>query len=182
MTVTEINVISQTSTVEELSAFDVVMVWSSYVFSDPVLMGDNLAAYVDAGGAVVLAQFSFGERWAIQGGITADGYSPFSPGIIRYITGNLGAFDSSSPIMEGVSSLSDKYRSAVTLKDGATLVASYDDDVPLVAWDFGGRVVDINMYFGEYMSATGDYETLIYNALMFASEIELDGPDLRGEW
>jgi len=99
----------------------------------------------------------------------ADGYSPFSTGDIYYSYYSLGAFDGSSPIMEGVSELADYYRSMVTLKDGATLVASYTDGVPLVAWDFGGKVVGINMYLGVYIQATGDYQTLIYNALMFAS-------------
>ena len=56
--VTAINAIGVTPSLAELNAFDAVMVWSNSTFQNSVLLGNNLANYVDGGGGVVLTMFA----------------------------------------------------------------------------------------------------------------------------
>jgi hypothetical protein len=48
---------SGTPTVAQMSAYAAVLLWADYSFADKVALGNNLADYVDAGGAVILGQW-----------------------------------------------------------------------------------------------------------------------------
>jgi hypothetical protein len=56
--VSVINTVTTTPTLDELLAFDSVLVWTNNTPGDPDAVGNALADYVDAGGGVVVAVFA----------------------------------------------------------------------------------------------------------------------------
>jgi len=159
---------SGTPDLDFLSTYNVVIVWSNYVFSDPFGMGDVLADYVDAGGGVVLQQFSFGSGWGLAGRLM-DEYASFSQGPIGYQTKCLGEYDPAHPIMEGVTTVCDLYSSTVSVVNNGELVASYEDGTPFVGVSPDVNVVCVNGYIGDARQFTGDMIILVHNALNFAT-------------
>ncbi len=69
-----------TPTLAELNNYDVVLAYSNATPFDPVALGDVLADYVDAGGGLVLANFTWTQGFGIEGRIVTTGYSPFTGG------------------------------------------------------------------------------------------------------
>ena len=74
-----------------LLTYDAVLTWSDAHYGDPTAVGNLLADYVDSGRGVVQAVFSFytapplgliGGRWQTSG------YSPFTLGLRRRVTGS----------------------------------------------------------------------------------------------
>ena len=61
----------------------------------------------------------------MQGRFITEGYSPFVGTDYNFLTADLGAFDASHPIMQGVTSASDYYRQMVDLAPCATPVARW---------------------------------------------------------
>ena len=63
--------------------YDAVLVYSNAAFNDPTGLGNALADYLDAGGGIVIAAFSFttiDSNMRLAGRIIEDdGYSPFLP-------------------------------------------------------------------------------------------------------
>ncbi len=155
-------------TPDELEPYNVVIVWSNYVFSDPVGMGDALADYVDNGGGVVLNQFCFGTGWGLAGRIM-DQYSSFAQGPTQYVQRNLGEFDPSNPIMEGVTAMSDRFQASVPVINNGQVIASYDDGTPLVAVNPDLPVVSFNCYVGDSRQFTGDAVLIAHNALKYVA-------------
>jgi len=135
---------------------------------DPYELGNVLADYADAGGGVVLHQFCFGAGWNLQGRMM-DEYSPLSPGSISYTPLNLGEFDDSHPLMEGVSFVSDIYASYVGEINGGQTVAFWEDGTPFVAYNPNNNVVAINGYVGDYRQFSGDMIIISHNAVVFSS-------------
>jgi len=75
---TDINACGTTPSLSDLSTFGAVMVWSNFPFSQPDTLGNVLADFVDQGGGVALATYSFSQSWRIGGRILTAGYSPFT--------------------------------------------------------------------------------------------------------
>jgi hypothetical protein len=141
-------------TLSDLEAYRAVLVFSDDYFYDSAGLGDLLADYVDYGGGVVLATFAFNpsDELGIDGRILTDGYLPFTQGDqTDYYGMYMEMDDPSHPILDGVSYFyggSSSYHEYVSLDNGATLVASWDDGTPLIAvteFDYG-RVVGVNFY------------------------------------
>lgn len=179
--ITYINVNSTTPTAASLNAFDSVLVWSNNPFADSVSLGNNLADYVDAGGGVVIATFGYQNGTLdLRGRIDSDTtYNPFTiAGNSLYSNSALGVYNSSSPLMNGVTSLSGYYRDNVSLNPGATLVASWSDGNELMAYNHGGQVVGITLYPGEYTTygLGGDYARLFANALLYTANPQAPTP------
>ncbi|MFN0057794.1 MAG: hypothetical protein ACKVX7_04990 [Planctomycetota bacterium] len=66
-----------TPDVSLMLAYDVVYTWANFAYDDNVLMGDNLATYVDAGGRVILGAFcTFTSGNFLSGNIMTDAYCP----------------------------------------------------------------------------------------------------------
>ena len=160
-----VNVLSSTPSVSTLLNYDSVLVWSNSPFNDAVALGDVLADYVDLGGGVVLATFVwYGPTFDLEGRVMTD-YSPFQQaGGSLYTTADLDWYNSTHPIMNGVSAISEYYRDNVVLTTNAELVANWSDGYPFVA--VKGSVVGITL-FPPPLQWTGDVPTLIHNALVW---------------
>jgi hypothetical protein len=155
-----------TPSLPTLLNYDAVLVWSDSPYFNAAALGDVLADYVDLGGGVVLATFSwYGPTFDLEGRMMTD-YSPFvQAGDNLYTTADLGVYDSGHPIMEGVSAISENYRDDVALATDAVQVAAWDDDVPFVATK--GHVVGMTL-FPPPVQWTGDVPTLVHNALLWS--------------
>jgi subtilisin family serine protease len=156
---------SSTPTLDDLTPYAGIVVWSNYTFQDPYTTGDVLADYADGGGAVVLMQFALAEGWGLFGRIM-DEYTPLSPAFVSYFQSCLGDYDPGHCIMEGVTDVCDVYRSPCTVINNGVLVASWQDGYPFVAANPDVPVFGINGYPGPYRQFTGDMPLVIHNALV----------------
>ncbi len=157
-----------TPTLAELLAYDTVIVMSGYAFDNPVAVGDVLADYIDAGGTVIQTVPTFydpfGNGWGLQGRFVSDGYSPFIGTGDWFWWADLGAFDASHPIMQGVLSAGDSLRQVVELDSGAELVAEWTDD-EFVATK--GSVVALNTFLADGYAWTGDVDLIVHNTIIW---------------
>lgn len=136
-----------------LQEYDVVMVWTD--FRPPTSLGDLLADYVDAGGNLVLAAFA---HHSPTGKITgrfeeADMYALLPGDDGRGTRDTLGeVFFPDHPIMSGVSTFDggdQSFRATnTTAHDDATVIASWEDGIPLILTRVigGARRVDLNFF------------------------------------
>ena len=134
--VTLINVAVETPTIEELSAFNSVLVWSDYNFADATTLGNNLADYVDMGGGVVCAMFTVGQV-RLSGRFYTDEYWVINPISSIGGTSSLGTIhEPDHPILNNVQSLDacgTCYRpSSNEIADGAIRVADWTDGAPFI--------------------------------------------------
>jgi hypothetical protein len=165
---TEINACGTPPTLATLSAFGAVLVWSNEPFSQPDVLGNVLADYVDQGGGVVLATYSFSTSWHVTGRITTPGYSPFtvdsSPTTPSGVL-DLGHSNTSHPIMQGVTATSYFVNLNYTnppLTAGSVLIAVDTAGNNVVAINPTNRVVGISIFPG-----FGDMGLLFANAINF---------------
>jgi hypothetical protein len=178
-----INVKTTTPTLVQLLQYDAVLVFSdSGGFLDKVALGDNLADYADAGGGVVVATFAFNSSGLdISGRLATGGYLPFTQSDQSGGNGlTLVPDDPSHPILNGVTSFnggSSGYHAAVSMASGASLVAHWSNNRPLVGVkETGGeRVVGLNFYppssdaRSDFWNASTDGGLLMGNALVYAA-------------
>lgn len=160
-----------TPTLEMLEQYDAVVVWSNYTYYDAVTMGDVLADYLDAGGAVTMLMFNFGTSWQMQGRLMSQ-YCPFTTGDRSLVNKSLGVNDAGHPLMKNVSTLTEYFSAIITLQNSPILVASYNDGTPLAAYNPINNLVALNMYVGNYRQISGDFLNLCHNAINFSA----DGP------
>lgn len=168
-------------TLAELATFKAVLVFTDGGgFTNASAVGDLLANYVDAGGGVVDAVFAHGSipitgRWqsggysALVGNSQTEG-TPLSLGTIA---------DPTSSIMAGVTTFSDtaSYRTIASVRNSATLIASWSNGDPLVAVSngFAGRVVSLNFYppssdiRSDFWTSSTDGAKLLTNSLTFVA-------------
>ena len=185
-------------TLSQLQNYDAVMVWSNGTYISDIDLGNLLADYVDAGGAVVCAVFetstttigrSLLGRWADE-----------NYWIIQQRSGNTASFaslgtinDPSHPTVQGVSSLtaSTAFRPSTTmLVPGGQTIATWDDGIPLIAVNdaMPGRV-DLGMYPPSSDTGAGwwqvgtDGAVIMANALKYAASggAPTCRPDLNGD-
>lgn len=160
----------------QLATYDAVITYPDNPYDDEVPLGNHLADYVDIGGKVILSTFCWQDTSAnLKGRIMTAGYSPLDATTHsdHNSVANLGAFDSESPIMLGVTAASTQYRDYTALASGATWVASWDDAENLVAYK--GSVVAINGYLGEGgTSFTGDLALMARNAVKYLVLVRAD--------
>lgn len=149
----------------DLNNYDRVLYFSNSVVSGiQEDNGDALYQFSQNGGRVVLAAFlwnGFGDNSLAGDMLQLD---PF-------VEGGLPSFDDASmdwndgsAYFDGVNSLTTPYANDVTLSEGATLHASYDNGLPLLASK--GNVVAVNVFPDNYLgNMSGDYQQLLVNAL-----------------
>ncbi len=179
-----------TPSLNELLAFDAVLVWSNLALGDATLLGENLAKYVNRGGGVVVAVFATSSTTAgrsLTGRWATHGYE-IVPAASGNMTGSatLGTIlQTGHPTVSGVTSfaggsLSFRPTTPVVLppgqviaewSDGSTLVASREDTV--------GARVDLGFYppsdnvdaiAGNYWDPMTDGDLLLVNAMKFAAQ------------
>ncbi|MGI6719149.1 MAG: carboxypeptidase regulatory-like domain-containing protein [Bacteroidales bacterium] len=171
-------------TVEEMLEYDVV--WTFNVsrweyetgITSPAEWSDKLGAYIDAGGRLLECEFVQGyDDWGLGSGSYIDeNKSPFtkSTADVSGTGGDMGEVTlPDHPIMSGVSTFSTTYfYQNVTVRDGATLVASYEDGTPLCA--LNDQIVAFNagpigaFGLGSTLDClNNDGYKMMYNALVY---------------
>lgn len=174
-----------TPTLAELKQYNAVFIYSDYpAYNDPAAWGDVLADYVDYGGGVVLAAFTFvvpGGEMGIDGRISTDGYLPFTQAPQRgEYNMTLVADVISDPILNGVNSFNGGERGhycEVSLTSGATLIAHWSNGYPLVATKklTVGRIVGLNFFplssdvGSDYWISSTNGALLMANSLIWAA-------------
>jgi PKD repeat protein len=160
-----------TPTLAELEAYDVVVVWSNYVFSDPTGIGNVLADYVDGGGKVIDLNFAIDPYWGFSGRWVTEDYTAIKGAGTYYIDSCLGTFDAGHPIMEGVTDVCDIYRQGGTyLTPDSTEVALWGDGEYFVAVKDNIPVVTMNMYLGIYDYYLDQEDLVLHNAILWLAE------------
>lgn len=169
------NVTYTTPTLNQLTAFDAILVYSNYYYNNSYQLGNVLASYVDQGGGVVTTVFENG-GYARLNGNWLNGYRVFSNGT-RYGTAQASAF-SDHTITEDISLIEGYYRSyATSLIDEGEIIASWDDGYILAAEKEVASVkrVDLGLFpeDGIYRGYS-NYEgfRLIANALDYVGTVD----------
>ena len=145
-TVDYFNAGSCTPTPQLLAQYDAVFTWPSFQYSDPQLLGDRLADYVDAGGRVLLGAFStyvFGSP--LGGRIMTAAYAPVtSPSGANHFSIAGYAHDGTGCLFGAVRGFSAVYRDVLTLQGGGVVAAHWDDGEICVAYRPDLRVLYLN--------------------------------------
>ena len=175
-----------TPTLATLHSYDAVLVFSDAPFADANTLGNVLADYVDGGGGVVQATFTFltstgydlGGRWRTQN------YNVWQPGSQNSPGGlTLGTiYVPNHPILVGVNSFNggtSSYHNTVgSLHPSATAIADWSNGRHLIAVNnvsFVGAVAGLNFYppssdaRGDFWVSSTDGDLLMANALNFVS-------------
>ncbi len=129
------NAISTIPKLNDFKMYDVVFTLPNFQYADKIAMGDTLAAYVDIGGKVICGTFCWYSYGNNLGGeiMTAD-YNPFynPTGWNHFSFANLGWYDVTHPMMNGINTFGEIYRDYLALNPGADTVAKYDDGEYLI--------------------------------------------------
>jgi uncharacterized repeat protein (TIGR01451 family) len=153
--------------VDTLSAYDAVVSFSNTDYTNPKVLGDNMASYADQGGVVVefafnwfnRAQRQLGGRWATGGYSAYDG--PAATVIQNGAT--FGRHEASSPLLAGVNALGTETHQDVGVAPRAVGVAKWSDGQSAIA--FKGRAVGVNACVADGCNEfSGDFAKLIVNA------------------
>lgn len=185
---------SATPTVGELSAYDAVVTWANYAYSDKEAFGDNLATYADGGGTVIMGAFTtFDVGNALGGAIRGSSYSPVSnPTGTNHATFDYWA-DDGSLFYGGVTTLGCGHRGIVDLHgagmedgtfvgDGETL-AAYRPDIGVLFMNGGSDPA---------LSCSGEWTQLAANMILYSTGGATPNVDIehitctctpeRGDW
>jgi Divergent InlB B-repeat domain len=149
-----------------LATYDLVVGTGDDVYADPAAWGNELADYLDAGGAEI--QFAY-DNWndpgaSPTGRFASGGYAPFNLGPNPNTTTTLGAIlVPGSPLLAGVPTLTTNDNTTDTVAPGATLLANWADGRAAIATK--GRVVSVtaSLDSGNFSPASG-FAQLIVNA------------------
>jgi hypothetical protein len=191
LTFDSMNVSVQTPTVAFLSQFPVVLLFEDGLFANAPNVGDSVAAYVQAGGNLVVGTFVWQDRSDNPRFPNAYGWGALEE--IDPFTAPYGSeyrydsLDASSivahPLTQGVNSLwVNSYHGGVDAKPGTTVLARWSDacigcdsttTTPLIGYRIeanGQRIVGVTVYPGypTYSGFGGDFFRLWENALGWA--------------
>ncbi len=183
------SVTASTPSLAQLQTHDAVFVYSAEPFDDPDLMGDRLADFVDGGGSLVLAGAAFDPLLGlgIAGRLVSDGYLPLQMGLPTQATSLTLVEDlPDHALLKGVDAFDGGLMSlhhTTSLVGGATLVASWSNTQPLIAYWVpagAGTVIGMNMgppsgdiYPGQWDPST-DGGVMMANALLYAAGCDAD--------
>jgi hypothetical protein len=156
---------SDTPTLAQLEQYDIVVPFSNCGYADGTTLGDNLADYLDQGGVVVAFAFDWDTTFpflTIGGRWLTDNYTPFNnSGSENFSNGSLNTC--TGPLCSGVTTLNAFFRLNVTVASGAALVATWDDNTPLMAYKAG--TVGISGYVGDSGGGwSGQFARIIMNS------------------
>ncbi len=174
-----INLYHETPTLSYLNEFDAVLLYTD--IQVPQAVGDVMADYVDAGGKVVVAAYSFSTSWGVQGRIMDQEYCPLQMSGAAAVSAPR-TLDFSSieyplhPIFNGVDIENCVFFANYNtvnppLSPGATLLALDSEGANAIAINTGGNIIALNFF--PYWTFTNDTykkgEKLIANALLFVA-------------
>lgn len=169
-----------TPTLGELQLYDAVLVFTDAGAQNASLLGDRLADYVDSGGGVVQATFSWHNSIPISGRWQSGGYAPLtyggqSQGVEMFLgTRHLPGH----PVLANVVTFSggtSSYHNTVNVAAGGTAIADWTNGRPLVAemTGFNGGIIALNFYppssnaRGDFWRTSTDGDQLMANALVY---------------
>lgn len=160
-----------TPSVATLQQYDAVHTWANFAYADPTTFGNNLAAYNDAGGTVVLGAFcTFTQGNSLSGTIMTAAYCPVvSPSGGNHFTTSNYAGNGVTCIYNGVSSLACQFRDILVTQGTGKVDGNYQDNeichayrnAPLPA---SGEVVYSNGSGAAALGGTGQWGTAVGNA------------------
>ncbi len=167
----------------DLLPYDAILFWSFEALGESEVLGNVLKDYVDAGGGVVLAAFSFTSDLPVDaqiaGAILDPGYCPFLPDTMTGSPGQMSepsvtdpghayfdAVDTSNVVYEGLSRFSNPI-----LNDGGVLLAQDTVEQNFLAENIDGSVGAISLFPGtlDFSSSSDDTRRLVANMLMTVS-------------
>jgi hypothetical protein len=127
-----------------LASHDVVAGLGDSTYQDPVLWGNRLADYIDAGGVYI--QFAYDNWDSIgahpQGRFESGGYEAFIPGPDDALSTSLETIlVPGSPLLAGVPTFTTTDNTTPDVAPGATLLAKWTDDRNAIATK--GQVVSV---------------------------------------
>ncbi len=180
-----VNLMNVTPSLNTLKNYKAILIWADEYFMDTLLLGNNLASYVDLGGIVVDANFDFDIDYKIGGRFNSLNYGCLMPGgLTDGSTLTLGTIqEPGHAIMNGINSFNGGTSSYCSTSDslapGAYVVASYDnDDILIAARENVGamkvRRVSLNFYpvssdmRSDFWDKTTDGAKIMANALIWA--------------
>ena len=163
----------------QLNAYDSVLTWNDGGYGNSTALGDALADYVDSGHRLAVATFAFIPSANLQGRFATGSYLPFTTGNDTSGTPLTLVKDlPNDPLLKGVNSFnggSSSFYCKVNLAAGATQVAHWSNNVPLVAkkqlTSGAGTVVGLNFFpvssnnRSDFWDASTDGAALLANAL-----------------
>jgi hypothetical protein len=172
-----------TPSLSTLSQYDAILTWRNYGYTSTTSMGNVLADYIDGGGSVVLGVFST-NTGSIAGRYNSENYYPHtsvahSSTSCSSYTFNTGTWDTSSPLLSGISGSIARtgscYYSAVTsamLRAETTAVATWISPAVYEAVYHNQNTTVLNFYPAFTTGANAD--RLMANALMFGCGAGVD--------
>jgi len=162
-----------TPTLDDLDGYECVMTWANSSYDDNEAFGDNLAAFADAGGSVVLGAFAaYTSGHFLSGDIMGPDYSPVVGGS-NHFSESAYAGDGVTALYDGVSSFSATFRDILTLQGEGVQDGSFEDDEIAAAYQPGVGVVYANGAGGLPIDGNDeDYPRLIANACVTGAEPE----------
>ena len=154
-------------TLSLLKEYDVVLTWCNYAYIDPVAVGDVLAEYVDMGGKVINLTWSMGMAGnELAGRFITQNYTAMKGTNYTSLTECLGSYNTSSPIMFGITSVCGDYRYLGTyLTPDSSMVAEWRDGELFVATKDDRSVVSINGYVGKISIWSGRMPDVVHSAI-----------------
>jgi len=168
-----------TPTLAQLQSYSSILVYSDSGFLNSTTLGNNVAAYVDGGGGVVLATFE--ESIELQGNWLSGGYEVLSGGGQSAGLQTLGTVVyPAHPVMTGVSSFNggiSSYFNTGTLTLNTTVIANWSGGSPLVVEKTGknGKIILLNFFppsedaRNDLWLTTTDGALLMSNALKYVA-------------
>ena len=177
--VSYINVEIVTPTLEQLLAYDAVMIYNANRrYADGILLGNVLASYFESGHGVVTAvyeTYSSSSR-KLSGEWTSKGYGLISGNVSSALIAATEFED--HPITEGIDNLEGYYHSSVnsTINGGKVIARWRTGSVLAAEKDFDGlRRVALGLYPEDFfrVSFNSDYQgfMLMANAIRYSAEI-----------
>ena len=133
-----------------LATYDIVAGTGDSSYENPELWGNELAEYLENGGAEV--QFAY-DNWENVGAhptgrFESGGFAPFVPGPNENFSSSLGEIlVPSSPLLAGVPTFTTSDNTTPTLAPGATLLAKWENGKPAIATK--GRVESVSASLDE---------------------------------
>lgn len=172
---------SGTPTLAQLQNYGAILTYTDSSYANATAMGDVAADYVDSGGGVVQATFSWHSSIPLAGRWQSGGYSPLTYGSqAQGVTLTLGTVhDPSHPVMDNVSTFnggSSSYHNDVNYATGSVAIADWSNGRPLAAEmpGFSANIIGLNFYppssvaRSDFWDTNTDGEWLLGNALFYA--------------